>query len=202
MKLYYATGACSLAVHIVINELNLPCEYESVDLHTKKTKTGVNFLEINPKGEVPTLVLDNGQVLTENAVIQQYLADQHPSPLLPNKEDFRHYRVLEWLNFVSTDIHKGFGPLFSSDVPQALKESLFIPNIKKKFAYVDQQLANNTFLTGNEFALPDGYNFVLLTWLKPLKVDLAQWPNITRFFNAVKARPAVHKSLEEEGIKL
>jgi len=202
MKLYYATGACSLAVRIVINELNLPCEYEAVDLHTKKTASGANFLEVNPKGEVPTLVLDNGQVLTENAVIQQYLADKHKNSMLPGKEDFQHYRVLEWLNFVSTDLHKGFGPLFSGEVPAALKESLFIPNLKKKFAFVNQRLANQPFLTGNEFSLPDGYTFVLLTWFKPLKVNIADWPHIARFFDAVKSRPAVQKSLQEEGTEL
>jgi glutathione S-transferase len=198
MKLYYSPGACSLAVRIVINELNISCDYERVDLRTKKTESGVDFLDINLKGSVPTLLLDNGDVLTENGVIQQYLADQHPSPLLPNKDDFRHYRVLEWLNFVTTDLHKGFGPIFSGDVPQTLKESVFIPDLKKKFAYVDEHLANNTFLTGNEFSLADGYIFVLLTWFKSLKVDIAIWPNIFRFFNAVKTRPAVQKSLEEE----
>lgn len=203
MKLYYSKGACSLAVRILINEINIPCEYIAVDLKTKKTETGADFLKVNPKGQVPTLVLEDGKILTENAIIQQYLADTNPrSHLLPSKEDFNHYRILEWLNFISTDIHKGFGPLFNSSVPQELKETLFIPALKKKFDVVNAQLANHHFLTGDHYSLPDGYLFVMLMWLKPFKVDLTTWPNITRFFEELKKRPNVHKSLDQEGILL
>lgn len=203
MKLYYSVGACSLAVRIVINELKLVCDYEAVDLSIKKTETGEDFSKINIKGSVPTLMLDNGQVLTENAVIQRYLTDkQKNSHLLPAKEDFKHYHVLEWLNFMSTDVHKGFSPLFNKDVPQELKESLFIPALRKKFDFVNEQLAENDYLTGNEFTLPDGYLFVLLSWLKYFNMNIADWAHLARFVALVKERPAVQKSLEEENIKL
>src|SRR5437870_2266196 len=113
MKLYYSKGACSLAVRILINELNISCKYEAVNLKTKETETGKNFYEINPKGAVPTLILENNNVLTENAVIHQYLADQQKAHhLLPNLNDFKRYQVLEWLNFIATELHKGFSPLF------------------------------------------------------------------------------------------
>ncbi len=198
MKLYFSKGACSLAVRIIVHELGLQLEYEPVDLHTKKTESGKDFLAVSAKGSVPVLMLDNGQALTENAVIEQYLADTHPSALLPGLNDFQRYRVLEWLNFMSTDVHKAFSPLFNPKVPQELKESVFIPILKSKLAFVEKALADVTYLMGSTFTLPDAYCFVMLRWLPAHKIMLADYPNLQKFFNAVMARPTVAAALIEE----
>ena len=128
MKLFYARGACSLATRILLNEMGIPVDYEAVNLKTKKTETDSDYLALNPKGVVPALQLENGVVLTENAVIMQYLADHYQATnLLPALDDFNRYRVLEWVNFITTDLHKGFSPLFNPQVPEPLKLQVFIP---------------------------------------------------------------------------
>jgi len=199
MKLYYSRGACSLAVRIVINEIGLNCEYESVDLKTKKTETGGDFLTISPKGEVPTLQLDNGEIVTENAIIQQYLADNaKATQLLPACGDFQRYRVLEALNYITTDIHKGFGPLFNPALPEDVKNEIFIPKLKKCFAYEDKQLGNNKFLMGDHFTLTDAYLFVMLFWAGKMKIELSEFPNLTRYFAELKTRKSISQSLSEE----
>lgn len=199
MKLYYSRGACSLAARIIVNELGLPCEYESVDLKTKKTETGKDFFAINPKGVVPTLETDDKHVLTENAVILQYLADTHPKPeLFPPLGQFKRYQVLEWVNYVATELHKGVGVLFHSGISQEMKESFYIPIIRNKFNYLNQQLFHHRYLVENEFTLPDAYLFVILTWAIHFKFNLADWPELERYFLEVKKRPAVIKSLQEE----
>jgi glutathione S-transferase len=165
MKLYYAKGACSLAVRIVINEIELSCQYESVDLKTKQTETSADFLKINPKGSVPVLVTNEQEVLTENLVIQQYLADTyHAYQLLPKLNDFNRYRTLEWLNYVATELHKGFSPLFNPEMPQEVKDKIVIPVLDKKFAYLNHHLQEHAYLMGKEFTLPDSYLFVVLRW--------------------------------------
>ena len=202
MKLYFSPGACSLSVHITVNEMGLPCEYEAVDLKTKKTASGADFLKVNPKGEVSTFVLDNGEVMTENAVIMQYLADHYKKTnFLPGIDDFNRYRILEWVNFITTDIHKSFFPLFSQAVAQEEKDNIFIPLIKKKFDFVDKHLENRDFVAADRYTLPDGYLFVMISWLPMFKIDMNGWKNIPRYFAAIKARPAVQKSLAEEGLK-
>jgi glutathione S-transferase len=202
MKLYYAPGACSLIVHIMLNELGLPAEFEKVDLKVKKTETGADYYTINPKGAVPALALDNGEMLTENAIILQYLADHYKkTDLLPPVGDFQRYHVLETMNFITTDIHKSFGPLFSPDVPQELKEKVFIPNLEKKFTFLDGRLAGHDFIMSDHLTLPDIYLFVMLTWLNAFKVPLTNWKNLPRFYEMMKARPSVQKSLQEEGLK-
>ena len=199
MKLYYTKGACSLAVRIIINELEIPCEYESVDLATKKTENSKDFLQINPKGGVPTIELDDGHILTENAVIQQYLADTHSEKkLLPSINDFERYHTLEWLNYVATELHKGFSPLFNSKLPQEIKDELFIPMLQKKFAYVDKHLQQNKYLLGKHFTLPDGYLFVMLLWANKFKLDLSKFANISQYYQHMRERPAIMKSLKEE----
>ncbi|MDR3492540.1 MAG: glutathione transferase GstA [Gammaproteobacteria bacterium] len=201
MKLYYSKGACSLAVRIIINELNIPCEYEAVNLKTKITETGADFLTINPKGSVPTLLLDDKQVLTENGVIQQYLADHYAGEkLLPLVPNMRRYRVLEWLNFVTTELHKGCSPLFNPEIPQEIKDKIFIPNLKRKFDFVENNLKDNTFLLGQEFCLADGYLFVILNWLPSFKIDISVWPRMSIYFAALKNRESIHKSLQQEGL--
>lgn len=202
MKLYYSKGACSLAVRIIIHEIGLKCEFESVDLKTKKTEKGDDFLQTNPKGAVPTLVTDKNEVLTENAVIQQYLADtHHATELLPAIGDFNRYRVLEWLNFISTDVHKGFGPLFNPNVPQELKQSIFIPNLKNKMNTVEKQLQHHKFLAGDHFTLPDAYLFVMLSWLPHFSIDIGSWPHITKYLSEMVKRKSIADSLTEEGLK-
>ncbi|MDQ2994112.1 MAG: glutathione transferase GstA [Pseudomonadota bacterium] len=199
MKLYYKKGACSLVVRIVIHELGLPCDYEAVDLKTKVTETGVDFLTINPKGAVPTLITDDGKVLTENAVIQQYLVDtHHASTLLPPVGDFNRYRVLEWLNFITTDIHKGFGPLFDPQIPDTIKKDVVIPTLQRKFSIANQALENNAFLTGDHFTLPDAYLFVMLTWAHQIKIYLSDLTHLTRFFDELEQRKTIVDARAEE----
>ena len=197
MKLYYSKGACSLAIRILINELKLSAEYITVDLKTKKTEQGEDYYQINPKGSVPALKLDNGQVLTENAALQQYLADvSHATTLLPAVGDFKRYRVLEWLSFINSDFHKSCGTLFNTAIPQAIKDEVFIPTVKAKLDYLDKHLKNSTYLL-DHYTLPDGYLFVILTWLPHFKIDLAQWPSVFRYFNELKKRPSIEKSLKQ-----
>jgi glutathione S-transferase len=199
MKLYYSKGACSLGVRIVIHELGLLCEYESVDLKTKITATGANFMSVNPKGAVATLVTDDNMVLTENAVIQQYLADQyHGTKLLPPVGDLKRYKVLEWLNFVSTEIHKAFGPIFNSKISHEMKAEFFIPVIKSKFDYVNQALDKKPYLMGKEFTLPDAYLFVMLTWTKHANIDINEYPNLARYFSELKQRKTIMDAIAEE----
>ncbi|KTC85651.1 MULTISPECIES: glutathione transferase GstA [Legionella] len=203
MKLYYSKGACSLAVRIVINEIGLDCEYESVDLKTKKTEKNNDYLSINPKGGVPALELDNKQVLSENIIIQQYLVDEYKAThLCPPMGDLNRYFVLGWSNYVSSELHKGFSNLFNSAIPAELKETIFIPVIKKKFDYVDKHLAKNNFLTGDQFAMPDAYLFVILLWASNMKIDLNEYAHLRRYFAELQKRPAIIKSLREENIDL
>lgn len=202
MKLYYSKGACSLAVRIIINELAIPCDYESVNLKTKKTETGGDFLKINPKGSVPTLELANKEILTENTAIQQYLADEFKAtPLLPAVGNFKRYRVLEWLSFTSSDLHKGFAPLFNPTVPQEDKDKIFIPVLKNKFKFVDEHLSKNKFLLGDSFTLPDAYLFVLIRWFPAFKIELSEFPNLERYKAELKKRRSIQDALTEEGLE-
>lgn len=201
MKLYFSKSACSLAVRIVINELGLPSQFESVDLKTKKTQSGEDFLKINPKGAVPVLETDHGEILTENSVIQQYLADvTHATVLLPAIGDFNRYRVLEWLNYVSSELHKTVGLTFNPFVTQDMKESMVIPLTKKKLAYLNEHFEKHTYLAGDSFTLPDAYCFVILTWLPVLPLNLDEWPHVKRYFEALKGRNSIQQSLHEEGL--
>jgi len=200
MKLYFSKGACSLAPRIVINELKLPCEFESVDLKSKQTNSGEDFLKINPKGYVPVLITPNGETLTENAVILQYLADTtNNHDLLPPLKEFAHYEVLEWVNFITTELHKAFGALFNQQFPQEAKESITIPLIQKRFAFVNTHI-KGTYLMGDRFTLPDAYLFVMLRWAKHFKIDLSQHTNLEKYFNELLNRPSIQQSLKEEGL--
>lgn len=199
MKLYFAKGTCSLAVRIIIHEIRLKSEFEAVDLKTKKTASGEDFLQINPKGAVPVLLTDENEILTENAVIQQYLADKHNAThLLPALNNFKRYRVLEWLNFITTELHKGCGPLFNSAVPSDIKDSVFKPALQNKLHFVEKNLQKNTFLLGGQFTLPDAYLFVILSWLPYFKMDLNAWPHLTRYYANLEQRTTIQQSLQEE----
>ena len=200
MKLYYAKGACSLAVRIIINEIGIPCEYEGVNLKTKVTNSGADYLKINAKGAVPVLVTDDQEVLTENAVIQQYLADKyHATKLLPAEGDFKRYRVLEWLNFVATDLHKGCLPLFIDKIPAELQEKLFKPMLKNKLKHADQALKSNKFLLGDTFTLPDSYLFVIISWMPHLGVNIEDLTNLQRYYKDLKNYKSVAQALKDEG---
>jgi len=201
MKLYFAPGACSLSPHIVLREAKVAADLEQVDLKTKKTKSGADYTGINPKGQVPALVLDDGKMLTEGPAIVQYLADQKPeSGLAPHAGTFERYRLQEWLNFVSTELHKSFGPLFNPATPEDYRP-VARDLISKRFAYVDGQLAKGgPFLLGSQFTVADAYLFVMTLWSRFLKIDVAQWPNLKGYAERVGARPGVREALEEEGL--
>lgn len=200
MKLYYSKGACSLAVRIVINEIGLYSEFEAVDLKNKKTSSGQDFLKINPKGSVPVLLTDENEILTENSIIQQYLADTHNAiQLLPALGNFKRYRVLEWLNFISTELHKGCGPLFHPGIPPEMKENIFKPALKNKLTYVENNL-HTKFLAGDHVTLADTYLFVILSWLPHFKINMNEWPKLSHYFVELTQRPAFKKSLQEEGL--
>lgn len=199
MKLYYSPGACSLVVRIIINELGLHSEYESVNLKTKQTEHKKDFLSINPKGAVPALQLDNGEILTENAVILQFLADRaNAFQLLPETGDIKRYRVLEWLNYITTELHKTFGAMFNPAIPQELKDSLYLNMIKTKLTYVNKSLKPGSFLFGDHFTLPDAYLYVMLRWAQMFQLDLKEWSNLKAYFSSLSSRKSIIQSLKEE----
>jgi len=201
MKLFYTSSVCSLAVRIILHELGITCEYESVNLKTKKTERGTDYLNINPKGSVPALLISNDEVLTENAVILQFLADKYnATELLPSIGDMKRYRVLEWLNFVSTDLHRYCAPLFWSKFSEENKKDLFLPILKNKLIFVDNHLKDNKFLMGNSFTLADSYLLVILIWLAKLKIKMKEWPNLLRYFMDMRERPSIRQAIEEEGL--
>ncbi|HAT7003150.1 TPA: glutathione transferase GstA [Legionella pneumophila] len=199
MKLYYCRGACSLVVRIILNELGLNFQDEEVDLKVKKTAGGEDFFKINPKGAVPTLVLDNGDVLTENQVILQYLADTTPGQkLLASVGESKRYHTLEWLNYISTELHKSLGMFFNPTVSEEIKSKILTPLVMTRFAYTNTRLAKGSYLMGNEFSLPDAYLFVMVSWAKYFKLDLSQFEHLTKFMDLMLARPSVAKSLQQE----
>lgn len=199
MKLYYSPGACSQAPHIVLHEIGLAHDAAKVDLRSKTLEDGASYLQINPKGSVPALELDNGEVLTENAVILQYLGDRAGSPeILPGVGDFRRYRVLEWVNFITTELHKSFSPLFSRDAGEETK-SYARDMVGKRFDYVEGRLGSGPFLMGDTLTLADPYLFVISGWADNT-VGLGKWPNITAFRERMLERASVRHVLRFEGL--
>ncbi len=200
MKLYFSKGACSLAVRIILNELHIPCEYESVNLKTKETVNGADFFKINPKGAVPVLQLDDKTILTENVAIQQYLADSKKADALLPSMGVQRYHVIEWLSFVATELHKGCAPFFHPGIPAQVKDDIFRPALINKLKFVDQQLAKTSYLTGDHFSVADAYLFVILSWLPATQIDIKQFPHVEKYFEMLKQRESVVKSLKEEGL--
>ncbi len=199
MRLYFSPGTCSLSPHIVFREAGLPVELELVSLNTHKTKSGKDFYGINPKGYVPVLELPDGSILTEGAVIVQYLADQNPAAkLLPPAGTMERTRVQEWLNYVATELHKGFGPLFGS-APDEYKATVR-QSLAKKFDYLVKQLEGKQYLTGDTFTVADAYLFTILRWSFVLKVDLPR--PLGEYFTRVADRPHVAEALEAEKLHI
>ncbi len=200
MKLYYSPGACSLAPHIVFRETGQAVDLERVDRKTKTTAGGENFLDINPLGHVPTLRLDNGAYLTEAVAIMQYIADRKPeSGLMPAAGNMDRYRVLEWLNFTATELHKQFTPLFKEGTPEDYKP-VAKASLEKAFGIIDRHLEGKTNLVGENFTVADAYLFVVTNWSRFQQIDVAQWPNLKAFQERVRARPAVEEAMRAEGM--
>ncbi len=198
MKLYFAPGACSLSPHIVLRELGLPFDLVKVDLAAKKASDGSDFKAINPKGYVPALLTDDGHVLTEGPALVQYLADRKPeAELAPANGTFARYQLQESLNYISTEIHKSFSPLFNVAMPDAAKE-IYTAKLKQRFAELDTVFAKQDFLNGAQFSVADAYLYTVLRWTQHFKIDLNEWPALAKFFARVDARPAAQAAVEAE----
>jgi glutathione S-transferase len=200
MKLFYFPGACALSPHIVLNELGLPYTLEKIDFATKKTAAGLDYLTINSKGAVPALQLDDGRLLTEGPAIVQYLADQKPdSGLAPRAGTFERYQLMEILNYITSEVHKGFSPLFNPKISADWKASA-IANLEKKFDWLTAFLKDKNFLMGNTFTVADAYLFTVLNWTGHLKIDLSRWPVLVAYQARIAQRPKVQQALREEGL--
>jgi len=200
MKLYYSPGACSLSPHIALLEAGLPYELVKVDIRGKKLENGDDYLKVNPKGQVPALEVASGQVVTEGPVIVQMIADQaKDKKLAPPRDSAERYKLLEWLNFVTSELHKNFGPLFSPVLSDDAK-AFFKDRVMGKFKYVDGQLGGRDYLMGKDFTVADGYLFTILTWADRMKFDLSSMPNLLAYKARVAARPKVQEALKKEGL--
>jgi glutathione S-transferase len=200
MQLYFSPGACSLASHITAREAGIPFDLNKADLKAKKTEDGSDYLAINSKGAVPALKLDNGQVLTEGVAIMQYLGDQKPeSNLVPKNGSLERYRLQEWLNYITSEVHKSYSPLWNATADPAVKEYA-LANLHKKFDWLNTQLTGKKFLMGDTFTVADAYLFTVLNWSNFLSVDMTRWPAINAFSARVAARPKVQEALEAEGL--
>ena len=200
MKLYYSPGACSLSPHIALLEAGLPYDLVKVDVRAKKLENGDDYFKINPKGQVPALGLDNGEIMTEGPVIVQMIADQVAGKnLAPANGSPERYRLQEWLNFVTTELHKNFSPLFNPAIPDEVK-AFFKDRIMGKFKYADQKLAGQAYLMGSQFTVADGYLYTMLRWAEGNKMDLSGLNNLLAFKDRVGARPKVQEALAKEGL--
>ena len=201
MKLFYKAGACSLSPHIVLREAGLDFTAEKVDLANKTTESGADYLTINPKGQVPALLLDDGSLLTEGVAIVQYLADRVPDrQLIPPAGTLSRYHAIEWLNFVATELHKGFSPLFNPKTPEAYL-AIARAKLEQHFRYLDGVLAPQHYLLGSRFSVADAYLFTVLRWAVALQFDLQRYPNLAGYMKRVVARPAVAAALNAEGLQ-
>jgi glutathione S-transferase len=200
MKLYYTPGACSLSPHIALLEAGLPYDLVKVDLRAKKLENGDDFLKVNPKGQVPVLALDSGELVTEGPVIIQMIADKATGKnLAPARDSTDRYKLLEWLNFITTELHKNFGPMFSPVLADEAK-AFFKDRVMGKFKYVESQLAGRDYLMGSQFTVADGYLFTMLSWADRMKFDLSEMPNLLAYKARVGARPKVQEALTREGL--
>ncbi|HUH56070.1 MAG TPA: glutathione transferase GstA [Rhodanobacter sp.] len=200
MKLYYFPGACSLSPHIVALEAGIPLQLEKTDIKTKLTESGADFGQINPKGYVPTLVLDNGEVLTEGTAIVQYLADLKPeSGLAPANGTLPRYRLQEMLGYINSELHKNYSPLFNPDTPEtarAERESYLL----RRYQLIENTLAKQPWLLGEQFTAADAYLFTITSWAGHVGLDLSRFTALAAFQQRVASRPAVQAALEAEGL--
>ena len=197
MKLYFAKGTCSLHPHIALLEAGLPFDLVRVDTRAHRTQNGTDYYTINPKGYVPALELDDGSILTEGAVIAQYIADQRPeSRLAPPAGTIDRYRLQEWMNFIASEIHKSFSPLFGSYADDV--KHTFRTKISGRLDLVAKTLDKTPYLLGETFTIADAYLYNVLTWAPHTGIDLAKWPSLQAFYKRVDERPTVRKAVEQE----
>jgi glutathione S-transferase len=200
MKLYYSPGACSLSPHIVLLEVGLPFTLEKVDLKTKTTENGTDYLTINSKGAVPALQLDDGRVLTEGPAVVQWIADQKLElGLAPPLGSFERYQLMELLNFISSELHKGFSPLFNPAISADWKAAT-LANLDKKLHWVSNHLGHKNHLMGDTFTVADAYLFTVLSWSSHFGIDLAKYHILTAYMARVGHRPRVEEALKAEGL--
>ncbi len=200
MKLYYSAGACSLSPHIVLEESGLPYQAISAPTKTKILPDGSDYRQVNPLGYVPYLVLDDGTGVRECAVVVQYIADQVPArKLIPAHGTRERYQVQSWLNFVATEVHKGFSPLFNPAMPDAAKQ-LAKDKLGERLKWIDGELAGKQYLMDNDFCVADAYLFTVTNWAKPMQLDLSPYPNLVAWRERVAARPAVQRAMKAEGL--
>ena len=200
MKLYYTPGACSLSPHIVLREAGLTFDLEQVDLASKRTKSGADYKAVNPKGAVPALQLDDGQILTEGPSIVQYLADRKPeAKLAPAAGTMERYRLQEWLHLLTSALHKAIGALFNPNLPDAWK-TVLKDKLAVHFSLLSKTLEKQPYLMGQRFTIADAYLFNILSWTKHVGIDLGPYPVLTAFMSRVAARPAVQAALKAEGL--
>jgi glutathione S-transferase len=201
MKLYYSPGACSLSPHIALLEAGLPYDLVKVDLRAKKLENGDDYLKINPKGQVPALALDSGELITEGPVIVQMIADKVPAKnLAPSRDSAERYKLQEWLTYINGELHKNIGPLFNPALSDEAK-AVFRDRAMGKFKYVDGQLAGREYLMGKQFTVADVYLFVMLRWADGMKFDLSGLSNLMAYKDRIAARPKVDEALVKEGLK-
>ncbi|MGH8209452.1 MAG: glutathione transferase GstA [Steroidobacteraceae bacterium] len=200
MELFYAPGACSLSPHIVLREAGLPFKLCKVDLGSKTIEGGGSYLEVNPKGYVAALRTNQGRVLTEGPAIVQYLADQNQdAQLAPKAGTWERYQLQEWLNFITSELHKTFSPLFNKSASQDWKDAA-TANLKKRFDWLTTQLKDKSYLTGEHFTVADAYLFTMLHWTGFVGIDLGAWPVLKEYYARVAARPKVQEALRAEGL--
>lgn len=198
MKLYFSPGSCSLASFIVLEELGIPFEFVRVNLKEKTLADGADYNKVNPKGYVPTVVLDDGEVLTENSALLAYLGELDPRHvLMPPAGTLGNFRVREWLGYINSEVHKTVSPLFRSTTPEATVKAQH-ELLDRRLKYIEPILARHSYLTGEHFTVADAYLYVILSWLPRLQLDLAAYPNLKNYFDRMKARPAITRALEKE----
>jgi glutathione S-transferase len=200
MKLYYTPGVCSLSPHIMLEEAGLKHSLVKTDIRAKTTEAGSDYKKTNPLGYVPALELDDGTILTEGPAIVQYIADKAPDKkLAPANGTIERYKMQSWLNFVSSELHKGFSPFFNPAMPDEAK-AIFRERLGTRLAHLDQHLGKNQYLMGGQFTAPDAYCFTVLRWSVPTKIDLAPYPNVQAYMKRVADRPGVQKAMKAEGL--
>jgi glutathione S-transferase len=200
MKLYYSPGACSLSPHIVLREAGLPFTLEKTDIKKKKTADGGDYYQINSKGAVPALQLDDGRVLTEGPAVVQYIADSAPDAgLAPRWGTFERYQLMEMLNYIGTELHAGFHPLFAPGASSEVKAAA-VEGLGKKFDWLSKRIPGGKYVLGDTFTVADAYLFAVLRWTEFAKIDRGKWPALAAYFELVRRRPKVQETLKAEGL--